>query len=84
MLTRGEGGDVGETEDNQYLDGRSADADVNQGHGQSKSLAARVEQAGRRTLTARAFRNDQLAYLYEGLAGLTGEHKIRMMNSGAE
>jgi ornithine--oxo-acid transaminase len=43
-----------------------------------------VEQAGKLTLTSRAFRNDQLAHLYEELAALTGSHKILPMNSGAE
>src|ERR1700754_2316714 len=43
-----------------------------------------VEQAGRLTLTSRAFRNDQLAHLYEELAALTGSHKILPMHSGAE
>ncbi|MGA9598235.1 MAG: ornithine--oxo-acid transaminase, partial [Acidimicrobiia bacterium] len=38
----------------------------------------------RLTLTSRAFRNDQLALLYEDLAALTGSHKILPMNSGAE
>ncbi len=43
-----------------------------------------VEQAKKLTLTSRAFRNDQLALLYEDLAQLTGSHKILPMNSGAE
>jgi ornithine--oxo-acid transaminase len=43
-----------------------------------------VDQAQRLTLTSRAFRNDQLAPLYEELAALTGSHKILLMNSGAE
>jgi ornithine--oxo-acid transaminase len=57
---------------------------VNQGHCHPKILAAMVEQAGKLTLTSRAFRNDQLAHLYEELAALTGSHKILPMNSGAE
>ncbi len=43
-----------------------------------------MEQAGRLTLTSRAFHNDQLAGFYEDLARLTGAHKILPMNSGAE
>jgi ornithine--oxo-acid transaminase len=42
------------------------------------------EQAKRLTLTSRAFRNDQLALLYEDLARLTRSHKVLPMNSGAE
>ncbi|MGM5057165.1 ornithine--oxo-acid transaminase [Rhizobium sp. 814_E9_N1_1] len=84
VLTRGEGVYVWDTDGNRYLDCLSAYSAVNQGHCHPKILAAMVEQAGRLTLTSRAFRNDQLAYLYEELAVLTGSHKILPMNSGAE
>jgi ornithine--oxo-acid transaminase len=43
-----------------------------------------VEQAGKLTLTSRAFHNDQLAPFYEQIAELTGSHKVLPMNSGAE
>ena len=84
VLTRGEGVFVWDTDGNRYLDCLSAYSAVNQGHCHPKILAAMVEQAGKLTLTSRAFRNDQLAYLYEELATLTGSHKILPMNSGAE
>ncbi|ANK93441.1 MULTISPECIES: ornithine--oxo-acid transaminase [Rhizobium] len=84
VLTRGEGVYVWDTDGNRYLDCLSAYSAVNQGHCHPKILAAMVEQAGRLTLTSRAFRNDQLAHLYEELAALTGSHKILPMNSGAE
>ena len=84
VLSRGEGVWVWDIEGNRYLDCLSAYSAVNQGHCHPKILAAMVEQAGRLTLTSRAFRNDQLAYLYEELAALTGSHKILPMNSGAE
>ncbi|ANL29826.1 ornithine--oxo-acid transaminase [Rhizobium phaseoli] len=84
VLTRGEGVYVWDTDGNRYLDCLSAYSAVNQGHCHPKILAAMIEQAGRLTLTSRAFRNDQLAYLYEELAALTGSHKILPMNSGAE
>jgi len=84
VLTRGEGVYVWDTDGKRYLDCLSAYSAVNQGHCHPKILAAMVEQAGRLTLTSRAFRNDQLAYLYEELAALTGSHKILPMNSGAE
>jgi ornithine--oxo-acid transaminase len=57
---------------------------VNQGHCHPKILEAMVAQAGRLTLTSRAFRNDQLAPFYEELCALTGSHKALPMNSGAE
>ena len=68
VLSRGEGVYVWDVEGNRYLDCLSAYSAVNQGHCHPKILAAMVEQAGRLTLTSRAFRNDQLAPFYEELA----------------
>ncbi|KQY34499.1 ornithine--oxo-acid transaminase [Rhizobium sp. Root483D2] len=84
VLSRGEGVYVWDLDGNRYLDCLSAYSAVNQGHCHPKILAAMVEQAGKLTLTSRAFRNDQLAHFYEELAALTGSHKILPMNSGAE
>jgi ornithine--oxo-acid transaminase len=84
VLSRGEGVWVWDTEGNRYLDCLSAYSAVNQGHCHPKILAAMVEQAGRLTLTSRAFHNDQLAPFYEEIAELTGSHKVLPMNSGAE
>jgi acetylornithine/succinyldiaminopimelate/putrescine aminotransferase len=75
---------VWDTQGNCYLDCLSAYSAVNQGHCHPKILAALVEQAGKLTLTSRAFHNDQLASFYEQIAELTGSHKILPMNSGAE
>ena len=84
ILTRGEGVWLWDVDGNRYMDCLSAYSAVNQGHCHPKILEAMVRQAGKLTLTSRAFRNDQLAYLYEELAELTGSHKILPMNSGAE
>src|SRR5260221_5139579 len=84
VLSRGEGVWVWDTQDNRYLDCLSAYSAVNQGHCHPKILAAMVEQAGKLTLTSRAFHNDQLAPFYEEIAKLTGSHKVLPMNSGAE
>ena len=84
ILSRGEGVWVWDTEGNRYLDCLSAYSAVNQGHCHPKILAAMVEQAGKLTLTSRAFHNDQLAPFYEQIAELTGSHKVLPMNSGAE
>src|SRR5580704_7542885 len=84
VLSRGEGVFVWDTDGNRYLDCLSAYSAVNQGHCHPKILAAMTRQAGRLTLTSRAFRNDQLAPFYEELAALTNSHKILPMNSGAE
>jgi ornithine--oxo-acid transaminase len=84
VLTRGEGVHVWDVDGRRYLDCLSAYSAVNQGHCHPKILAAMVEQAGRLTLTSRAFRNDQLAAFYEELCALTRSHKVLPMNSGAE
>src|ERR1700761_3482319 len=84
ILSRGEGVWVWDTQGNRYLDCLSAYSAVNQGHCHPKILAAMVEQAGKLTLTSRAFHNDQLAPFYEQIAELTGSHKVLPMNSGAE
>jgi ornithine--oxo-acid transaminase len=84
VLTRGEGVHVWDVDGNRYLDCLSAYSAVNQGHCHPRILAAMVEQAGRLTLTSRAFRNDQLGLFYEELCALTGSHKALPMNSGAE
>ena len=84
VLSRGEGVWLWDTDGNRYLDCLSAYSAVNQGHCHPKILAAMVEQAGKLTLTSRAFRNDQLALFYEEIAALTGSHKVLPMNSGAE
>ena len=65
ILTRGEGVFVWDVEGRRYLDCLSAYSAVNQGHCHPKILAAMVQQAGRLTLTSRAFHNDQLAPFYE-------------------
>ena len=84
VLVRGEGVWVWDADGKRYLDCLSAYSALNQGHCHPRILAALVKQAKRLTLTSRAFRNDQLALLYEDLARLTGAHKILPMNSGAE
>lgn len=84
VLTRGEGVWVWDVEGNKYLDCLAAYSAVNQGHCHPKIMRTMVKQASRLTLTSRAYRNDQLALLYEDLARLTGAHKILPMNSGAE
>jgi ornithine--oxo-acid transaminase len=84
VITRGDGVWVYDVEGNKYLDCLSAYSAVNQGHVHPKILAALVEQAGKITLTSRAFRNDQLPLLYQELSELTGYEMSLPMNSGAE
>lgn len=84
VLTRGQGVWVWDLDGNRYLDCLSAYSAVNQGHCHPRILGALNRQAARLTLTSRAFRNDQLALLYQELCDLTGCHKVLPMNSGAE
>jgi ornithine--oxo-acid transaminase len=84
VLSRGEGVWVWDVEDNRYLDCLSAYSAVNHGHCHPRIRQAMIDQSEKITITSRAFRNDQLALLYEDLAELTGAHRILPMNSGAE
>ncbi len=84
VLSRGEGVWVYDVEGNKYLDCLSAYSAVNQGHVHPKILQTLTEQAGKITLTSRAFRNDQLPLLYKELAEMTGYEMSLPMNSGAE
>jgi ornithine--oxo-acid transaminase len=84
VLSRGEGVYVWDVDGNRYMDCLSAYSAVNQGHCHPKILEAMVQQAGRLTLTSRAFRNDQLGLFYEELCTLTRSTKVLPMNSGAE
>jgi ornithine--oxo-acid transaminase len=84
VIARGTGVWVYDVDGRKYLDCLSAYSAVNQGHTHPKILAALVEQAGKITLTSRAFRNDQLPLFYKELSELTGYEMSLPMNSGAE
>jgi len=84
VITRGEGVWVYDVEGRKYLDCLSAYSALNQGHVHPAILRALIEQAGKVTLTSRAFRNDQLPLLYRELSEMTGYEMALPMNSGAE
>lgn len=84
VIERGEGVWVYDVDGNKYLDCLSAYSALNQGHVHPAILSAMVEQAKKVTLTSRAFRNDQLPFLYKELCDLTGYEMALPMNSGAE
>ena len=67
-----------------YLDCLSAYSALNHGHCHPKIRKAVIDQMRRVTLTSRAFRNDQLPFLYKALHDLTGYSMSLPMNSGAE
>jgi ornithine--oxo-acid transaminase len=84
VLTRGEGVYVWDVDGRRYLDALSAYSAVNQGHCHPRIREALIAQAGRLTLTSRAFRNDQLGLFYEELCTLTRSHSVLPMNTGVE
>jgi ornithine--oxo-acid transaminase len=84
IVSRGERVWVWDTDGRKYLDCLAAYSAVNQGHCHPKIMKAMVEQAAKLTLTSRAFRNDQLAPLYQSIRRHIHYHKILPMNSGAE
>lgn len=84
VINRGEGVWVFDVDGNRYLDCLSAYSALNQGHVHPKILAALIKQAQQITLTSRAFRNDQLALLYQQLSDFSGYEMSLLMNSGAE
>lgn len=84
VIERAEGVWVYDVEGRKYLDCLSAYSAVNQGHVHPAILQTLVEQAGKVTLTSRAFRNDQLPLLYKELSEMTGYEMSLPMNSGAE
>jgi len=84
VIERGEGVWVYDVDGKKYLDCLSAYSALNQGHVHPKILEALIEQAGKVTITSRAFRNDQLPLLYQELSEMTGYEMSLPMNSGAE
>jgi ornithine--oxo-acid transaminase len=84
VLSRGKGVWVWDVDGKKYLDCLSAYSAINQGHCHPEITRTLIEQAGKLTLTSRAFRNDQLGLLYKEICELTNSHKVLPMNSGAE
>jgi ornithine--oxo-acid transaminase len=84
VINRAEGVWVYDVDGNRYLDCLSAYSAVNQGHCHPRIMKALVEQAGKVTLTSRAFRNDQFGLFCKELCELTGYEMTLLMNSGAE
>ena len=75
---------VEDVEGKKYLDCLAAYSAVNQGHCHPRIISVLKEQAEKVTLTSRAFRNNQLPFLYKELSELTGYEMSLPMNSGAE
>jgi ornithine--oxo-acid transaminase len=84
VLSRGEGVYVWDVEGRRYLDMLSAYSALNQGHRHPRIIEALVEQAGRMTLSSRAFHNDVMGPFLKKLCELTGYDRALPMNTGAE
>jgi ornithine--oxo-acid transaminase len=84
IIERASGSWVYDVENRRYLDFLAAYSAVNQGHCHPAILEAMIRQAGRVTITSRAFRNDQLPLLLRDLHEITGFDMALPMNSGAE
>jgi ornithine--oxo-acid transaminase len=84
VVEEAEGVWVKDPEGNKYMDMLSAYSAVNQGHRHPKIIAALEDQAGKVTLTSRAFHNKILGPWTKRVAELTGKDKVLPMNTGVE
>ncbi len=84
VIERAEGIWVWDAEGKKYLDCLSAYSALNQGHRHPKIIDALIEQAGKVTLTSRAFHNDQMGPFLQELATLCRTEMVLPMNTGAE
>jgi ornithine--oxo-acid transaminase len=84
VLSRGEGVFLYDVDGKRYYDFLAAYGAANQGHCHPRIVAALREQAGKLTLTSRAFFNDQLGPFSAKLCTLFDYDRMLPMNSGAE
>ena len=84
VIEKGEGVWVYDVEGRKYLDMLSAYSALNQGHRHPKIIGALLEQAGKVTLTSRAFHNETMGAFLKKLCQMTGYEKALPMNTGAE
>lgn len=84
VFARAEGVNVWDPEGKQYLDFLSAYSAVNQGHCHPELIKALTAQAGRLTLSSRAFYNDVFPVWAEKVQGTFGYDMVLPMNTGAE
>ena len=84
VLSKGEGINVWDVDDNKYFDFLSAYSAVNQGHCHPKIVSALIGQAEKLQLTSRAFYTDALGEYAEYITSLFGYDKVLPMNTGVE
>ncbi|MDD3044076.1 MAG: ornithine--oxo-acid transaminase [Candidatus Delongbacteria bacterium] len=84
VIAEAKGVMVKDPEGKEYFDFLSAYSAVNQGHRHPKIIKALIEQAGKCTLTSRAFHNDVMGKFLKKLCEFTGFEMALPMNTGAE
>jgi ornithine--oxo-acid transaminase len=84
VFARAEGSSVWDPEGKHYIDCLSAYSAVNQGHCHPELVKALCEQAGRLTLSSRAFHNDVFPKWAEKVKDVFGYDMVLPMNTGAE
>ncbi|KAI3337108.1 ornithine aminotransferase [Xylariaceae sp. AK1471] len=84
VFSRAQGVDVWDPEGKHYIDFLSAYSAVNQGHCHPELVKALTEQAGRLTLSSRAFYNDVFPKWAEKVRQMFGYDMVLPMNTGAE
>jgi ornithine--oxo-acid transaminase len=84
VISEAKGVMVKDPEGKQYFDFLSAYSAVNQGHRNAKIIKALIDQAGKCTLTSRAFHNDKMGLFLKKLCEFTGYEMALPMNTGAE
>jgi ornithine--oxo-acid transaminase len=84
VIDRAEGVRVWNPEGRVYFDFLSAYSAVNQGHRHPRIIGALLEQAGRCTLTSRAFHNSRMGQFLRRLCAYTGHEMALPMNTGVE
>src|SRR3982750_435519 len=82
VLEKGEGVFLWDVEGKRYYDFLSGYSAVNQGHCHPKIIAALIEQAGKLTLTSRAFHSDLLGEYARYMTTVFGYEKVLPMNTG--
>ncbi|RYD51786.1 MAG: ornithine--oxo-acid transaminase [Sphingobacteriales bacterium] len=84
VLERGEGVFMWDVDGRRYYDFLSGYSAVNQGHCHPRLVKAITEQAGKLTLTSRAFHSDVLGEYEQYITQLFGYDKVLPMNTGVE
>ena len=84
VIAKAEGIWVEDADGKRYMDMLSSYSAVNHGHRHPRIIGAMIEQAGRLTLTSRAFHNDQMGPFLQELCEYCGTEMALPMNTGAE